>query len=293
MQRFFHSKRFKILLGILAALMIGIIIAAASHGGASPSSSLLGAVFSPLQRLSAYVSGQIGNFSGGFVSAGTYAKEIDELKQQIADYQKKLVDYDEMKRQITSYESVLGVKEAHQDWEMAPASIIARDSADLFYSFTLNKGSSDGVEPNDPVISGQYLVGRVERVWSTGCTVKTILDPSVNVSAEESNTNEQGVLGTDIALSREGKCQLTGLERSTVVSKGGIVQTSGAGEFFPQGILIGTVEDVKNNTYDISAYAVVKPGVEISAVHDVFIITAFEGQKTAEDAQNASGSSAP
>lgn len=99
MQRFFHSKRFKILLGILAALMIGIIIAAASHGGASPSSSLLGAVFSPLQRLSAYVSEQIGNFSGGFVSAGTYAKEIDELKQQIADYQKKLVDYDEMKRQ--------------------------------------------------------------------------------------------------------------------------------------------------------------------------------------------------
>ena len=80
MQRFFHSKRFKILLGILAALMIGIIIAAASHGGASPSSSLLGAVFSPLQRLSAYVSEQIGNFSGGFVSAGTYAKEIDELK---------------------------------------------------------------------------------------------------------------------------------------------------------------------------------------------------------------------
>lgn len=127
--RFFHSKRFKILLGILAALMIGIIIAAASHGGASPSSSLLGAVFSPLQRLSAYVSEQIGNFSGGFVSAGTYAKEIDELKQQIADYQKKLVDYDEMKRQITSYESVLGVKEAHQDWEMAPASIIARDSS--------------------------------------------------------------------------------------------------------------------------------------------------------------------
>lgn len=62
MQRFFHSKRFKILLGILAALMIGIIIAAASHGGASPSSSLLGAVFSPLQRLSAYVSEQIGNF---------------------------------------------------------------------------------------------------------------------------------------------------------------------------------------------------------------------------------------
>lgn len=92
-----------------------------------------------------------------------------------------------MKRQITSYESVLGVKEAHQDWEMAPASIIARDSADLFYSFTLNKGSSDGVEPNDPVISGQYLVGRVERVWSTGCTVKTILDPSVT-SARKSPT---------------------------------------------------------------------------------------------------------
>lgn len=292
MRRFFHSKRFKVLLGILAALIVGIIIAAASHGGASPSSSLLGAVFSPLQRLSAHVSEKIGDFSGGFVSANTYVNEIDELKKQIADYQKKLVDYDAMKRQIASYESVLGVKEAHQDWEMTPATIIARDSADLFYTFTLNKGSSDGIEVNDPVISGQYLVGRVERVWSTGCTVKTILDPSVNVSAEESNTNEQGVLSTDVTLSREGKCQLTGLERTTVVSKGGIVQTSGAGEFFPQGILIGTVEDIKNNTYDISAYAVITPGIDIASVHDVFIITAFAGQQAQGDTQNASGGGA-
>ena len=49
----------------------------------------LGRFFPPCSGLSAYVSEQIGNFSGGFVSAGTYAKEIDELKQQIADYQKK------------------------------------------------------------------------------------------------------------------------------------------------------------------------------------------------------------
>lgn len=289
MRRFFHSKRFKVLLGILAALIIGIIIAAASHSGASPSSSILGTIFSPVQRLSSYVAEKIGDFTGSFVSASTYAKEIDELRQQIAEYQKKLTDYDDMKRQIESYESVLGVKEAHQDWEMTPASIVARDSADLFYAFTLDKGSSDGVEVNDPVISGQYLVGRVERVWSTGCSVKTILDPSVNVSAEESNTNEQGVLTTDIELSREGKCRLTGLERTTVVSKGGIVQTSGAGEFFPQGILIGTVEDVQNNTYDISAYAIVEPGIDVSAVSDVFIITAFAGQATGDEAAGETG----
>ncbi len=289
MRRFFHSKRFKVLLGILAALIIGIIIAAASHSGASPSSSILGTIFSPVQRLSSYVAEKIGDFTGSFVSASTYAKEIDELRQQIAEYQKKLTDYDDMKRQIESYESVLGVKEAHQDWEMTPASIVARDSADLFYAFTLDKGSYDGVEVNDPVISGQYLVGRVERVWSTGCSVKTILDPSVNVSAEESNTNEQGVLTTDIELSREGKCRLTGLERTTVVSKGGIVQTSGAGEFFPQGILIGTVEDVQNNTYDISAYAIVEPGIDVSAVSDVFIITAFAGQATGDEAAGETG----
>lgn len=289
MRRFFHSKRFKVLLGILAALIIGIIIAAASHSGASPSSSILGTIFSPVQRLSSYVAEKIGDFTGSFVSASTYAKEIDELRQQIAEYQKKLTDYDDMKRQIESYESVLGVKEAHQDWEMTPASIVARDSADLFYAFTLDKGSSDGVEVNDPVISGQYLVGRVERVWSTGCSVKTILDPSVNVSAEESNTNEQGVLTTDIELSREGKCRLTGLERTTVVSKGGIVQTSGAGEFFPQGILIGTVEDVQNSTYDISAYAIVEPGIDVSAVSDVFVITAFAGQATGDEAAGETG----
>ena len=145
-------------------------------------------------------------------------------------------------------------------------------------SFTLNKGSAHGINVNNPVIYGKYLVGVVASVTPTQCTVNTILNPKVNVSAYEVRTRDLGYVTSTVALAQEGHCHMPGLASSTAVTAGGIICTSGVGGIFPRDLIIGNIVDVVDGTVDISASAIIEPGIDFSEITDVFIITSFDGQ---------------
>ena len=71
---------------------------------------------------------------------------------------------------------------------------------------------------------------------------------------------------------------MPGLSSSTAVTAGGIVCTSGVGGIFPRDLIIGSIVDVVDGTVDISASAIIEPGIDLSEITDVFIITSFDGQ---------------
>lgn len=287
MREFFRSTRLKVLAAVLAVVIVASVAAAASHNGTSVLSSALGTVFGPVQRLSAFVSEKIGEIGGGFVSAGTYKKQVEELQKQVEEYQKQLVDYEKTLKENLNYEEFLDVKEEHNDFVFASARVISRDAADMFYSFVINKGTNDGVAVNDPVISGEYLVGVVVKTAPTYSVVKTVLDPQVSVGAYEIRTGESGFASGDTQLALQGLIKLSGIESETAIATGGIVSTSGIGGVYPRDLIIGTVTEIKDNTHDISSYAVIKPGVDVSKLDAVFVITDFEGQGITADGDNS------
>ncbi|MBR6634288.1 MAG: rod shape-determining protein MreC, partial [Clostridia bacterium] len=61
------------------------------------------------------------------------------------------------------------------------------------------------------------------------------------------------------------------------IAPGGIVCTSGVGGIYPADLIVGTVEEVKNDTTNISSYAVINTQVDFTQLRDVFIITQFKG----------------
>jgi len=278
MRNFFKSTSFKILLAALVVLLACLIAGVTLAGGTSPLTSAVTTVFAPLQRGCAYIAEQFQDFRGGFVSADSYKDRVEELEQQVAEYQSKLVDYEKLQKQVESYEKFLGVKEKNPDFQFAVGTVIGRDAADAFGSFVLNCGSSDGVSVGDPVISGEYLIGLVCEVTPTTCTVLSVCDPKVNAAAYEIRTGEAGYTETTAKLGVQGKLKLTGLSRSTAVASGGIVCTSGVGGVYPRGLIIGTVTAVEKEAGDISYYAEIQPEIDLSEVQDAFVITDFEGK---------------
>lgn len=196
---------------------------------------------------------------------------MDALREQ-------LVDYEQAKYKNEFYREFLGLKEEHNDYIFAEAAVIGRDASDRFSTVTLNKGSANDIKVNDPVIYGKYLVGVVASVTPTQCTVNTILNPSVNVSAYEVRTRDLGFVTSTAELAQQGRCHMPGLSSSTSVTAGGIVCTSGVGGIFPRDLIIGTIVDVADGTVDISAEAIIEPGIDITTLTDVFIITSFDGQ---------------
>ena len=253
MNRFVKTKWFKIAVAVFALLFVLLIFAAASKKGSSPLSSLLGTVTEPLSSASSGIGKTFSKLTGGLRSKNSYQDEIKELKKQIVGYQRELADYEQIKQQNELYQNALGVKEKNADFEFVYASVIGRDAADVYTSFTLSKGSKDGVEVNDPVICGEgQLVGVVSKVSPTYCVVSTVLDPKVS-----------------------------GLSRTTSVTAGGLVCSTGVGGVYPKDLVIGTVKEVKDDDHTISSYLIVEPTLDIKDIEDVLIITSFEGQGVA------------
>lgn len=282
MIRFFKSTAFRIFAVIAAALIAGSVFALATRSGSSPLTSAVSFVFSPITRLSSYVAAEFEKLPVSFRSSSALAVRVKELEKQVDSLTEQLVDYEQAKNKNKFYQEFLGLKEEHSDYQFAEAAVIGRDAADSLGNFTLNKGSLSGISVNDPVVYGEYLVGVVESVSPNQCTVSTILNPKVNVSAYEVRTRDLGFVNSSVELAREGYCFMPGLSSSTAVTAGGIVCTSGVGGIFPRDLIIGTIVDVVDGTVDISASAIIQPSVDFAGITDVLIITAFDGQTAAE-----------
>ena len=276
MDNFFKSTTFKVLVTIAVVLISATIVATVLPGSTSPLTNILGVITSPLQDAASSLSSKFDNVTGGFISSKTYKDRVAELEQQVAEYQSQLVDYENTKKRLESYEAFLDVREKHPDYTCTYATVIGRDGADIFGSFTLDRGSKDNVKVNDAVISGEYLIGVVTEVNATSCVVRSVFDPSVNVAAYEIRTGELGYVSASYDLSVKEMCKLTGLDTKTAVSEGGIVCTSGTGGIFPKDLIIGTVVSVEQSETDLSSYAVIKAAVNANEIHDCFIITAYE-----------------
>ncbi len=278
MNNFFKGTTFKVLLAVVLLLTAVTVVAAVSDSASSVITKAVSIITSPLERAASALSSKADSFTGGFVSSDSYRKRVAELESQVADYRAQLVDYENAKKQLRSYEQFLDVREQNPDYQWVYCTVIGRDSADIFSSFTLNKGSSDGIEVNNAVIYSNYLIGVVTEVNPTSCVVRTVTDPSVNIASYEVRTGEIGYVSSSAEQSLNGTCSLSGLDKSTSVSKGGIVCTSGTGGIFPKDLIIGTVETVEQSKTDLSAHAVLEPAVDSKDISSCFVITSF-GEK--------------
>lgn len=278
MFRFLKSTAFKIFAVIAAALLAGSVFAVVSRSGSSPLTSVTSFVFSPVSKLSSRVAAEFSKISISFKSSTALAKEVESLQKQVDNLTEQLVELEQLRNKNALYREFLEIKEAHSDYIFAEAAIVGRDAADNLGTFTLNKGSASDISVNDPVIYGKYLVGVVAGVTPTQCTVNTILNPKVNVSAYEVRTRDLGFVTSTVSLAKDGHCHMPGLSSSTAVTAGGIVCTSGVGGIFPRDLIIGNIVDVVDGTVDISASAIIEPGIELSEITDVFVITSFDGQ---------------
>ena len=276
MNNFFKSTTFKVLITVAIVLLSASIMATLTATSTSPMTKVVSEFTSPLQDVASYFSAKFYALTGGFISSKSYQDRVTELEEQVAEYQKQLVDYEKTKKQLATYEEFLDVREKNPDYKWVHATVIGRDSAEIFGSFTIDQGSKHGVKINDAVISGEYLIGVVTEVNPTSSVVRSVFDPSVNVAAYEIRTGELGYVCADYKLSVDGKCKLAGLKTDTAISQGGIGCSSGTGGIFPKDLIIGIVKDVQKSETDLSAYAIIEPTVNSKEIHDCFVITSFE-----------------
>lgn len=277
MRDFLKGVRFKILIALLT-VMVGFMIAAVYSGGtATIGSQLLSAVTVPIQRLSTRISAGVSETLDKYLGAARTYEENRVLREQIAELQSRLVDYEKYKHVYEQMEEIADVREKHKGLAFAPAAVIERDPVNPYYSFRIDKGRIDDIELYDPVMNAEGLVGYVTEVSLNSSTVTTIVDVNINIGASNSATRDIGIVTGTVDLAREAMCIMEYLPRESGTKVGDVIVTSGSG-IFPKELVIGTVTHVATSSLGNSLEATIRPAADVRVVKDVFVITDFEGQ---------------
>ncbi|MBE6821832.1 rod shape-determining protein MreC [Caproiciproducens sp. LBM24188] len=289
MKDVFHSNGFKLVVA-LAFILFGLMLYTAGSGG-SVVSSLLGFVSTPMQKVSTVVTNNaVATTQAATRSNAELLAENDALKQQIAELNKKLINYYTYQQENAQLRKFLELKNENKDFKPVSAAVIGRDPNSDFYSFQIDKGSSSGVKLNDPVITENGVAGWISSVSAGYSRVTTILSPDTKISAVDKVNRDSGVINCNIKMADSNLLKLSYLDANTTVKAGDIIVTSGLGGVYPRNLAIGTVTKVDHDPYDVSLYAEVKPFVDVKTVRDVMVITSFEGQGQALPGDTASSS---
>lgn len=279
MRFFFKSTRFKIIAGITAGLLLVAVAIKIIGGVASPQAGVLGTIVAPFQKLATNVSNKIEDIKTAYFDGQELMEENQQLKEEINRLTSQLLDYQKAIDENRFYKDYLEIKDRHPDFQFEPAMLISRDNADSYGGFTIDKGSIHGISAYDPVITAEGLVGYISEVAPSYSKVTTILSPNINIGAFDRRTRDSGIVSGSFELAQERKCKLYNLPRTCSVTIGDYIVTYG-GSVFPEGLLIGTVEDVRQDENDISVYSVINPAVNIDEIRDVMVITYFTGQSS-------------
>lgn len=273
MKEFFKSSRFKITISIIALFLAGALLCAANGRGETAQSTIVGTVFTPANWVASKISSGISYVFGEASGNKEYLDKIDELEKQVGSLQSQLEDYNNLKKQNALYKDALQLKEENPDFNFVEATVTARDSADVFGSYTINKGTASGIKSGDAVLYGNYIVGIIDKAYPTYSVVITILDPDFSVSAYEIVSGEISYVTGDAALAEDGKCKFANLDASSAVTYGSIISTAGISGTIPKGLIVGTVEEIDDEAASIASYAVISPGVDVNNISNCLILT--------------------
>jgi len=126
------------------------------------------------------------------------------------------------------------------------AARVINNSVNKPYNFiTLDKGKINGITPEMGVICADGIVGIVREVSPNYATVISVLNTRLKISAKLKNSGYFGSIEWN-GLSHE-YAYLMEIPLHASVKEGEWVVTSGYSAIFPEGIPIGTVEEIKHD----------------------------------------------
>ena len=283
MSEFFQSKIFKLFVAIAVILFALMLRASMVAGKANFATNLVSFITAPLQKITSSVSESTGGFFERYLNADEIYEENQELKEQIRILTEQQVELEQYRWENESLKDFMGLKEEHPDHEYVMASVVSRDPNSRFYSFVIDKGSLDGVEYLDPVITDDGLVGRISEVGLTFSKVTTILDPSLHVGCYIARTRDMGTITGSIEAAEDGMCTMELISRSSTAAKDDIIVTAGSTGLFPKDLVIGRIVSIANASDGKSMTAMVEPAADIENLTNVLVITSFRGQGSSVD----------
>jgi rod shape-determining protein MreC len=283
-----HDKTVRRRRAVLGLLVVCSLILLTAYFGESPGSPLHAVqrgfleVVSPIQDGASRALKPVRDLFGWFGDTLDAKEERDRLREELEQARRTAIANEAAARKAEQYEKLLGLDDELGLDEMGPvtARVITRSPTLWYSTVTINKGSSDGVQVDQPVLNGDGLVGTVTAVTRSSAVVTLITDHTSGVSAV---VNETGVAGVvQPAVGKPDGLLLEFIRRGDRIEEGQTIVTAGSRSrryesLFPPGIPVGEVTKVDPAELDVYQRVHVRPFAQLRRLDVVQVLTDAEG----------------
>ena len=196
--------------------------------------------------------------------------ERDKLRAEVAALQSAANENAEL-RDMVDYARGSGL----DAYAPVTARVYSRSPSTWYSTIEINKGSSDGVEVNQPVINGKGLVGKVKTVSDGNAVVMLLSDSEFGVSARAASSGQPGAI-LPVAGS-PGDLLFDLVPEAKKVRTGDSIITAGTTSKdlpspFPEGLLIGEVTRIDGEG-ELDRTIHVAPFADLRALDFVQVLT--------------------
>ena len=266
------TKYTLLMLSSICLFLILISLTLNISGG--PLKVVAGYVFVPMQTGVNTVGQWMSDKVNEFKTLGEVLNENKELKAQLDDMTLQMNTIKLEQYELENYRELLELDEKYPSYKKVAASVIAKDSGNWFSTFTIDRGSNDGIEPGMNVLAGCGLVGIVKDVGPNYAKVRSIIDDSSKVSAMVTTTEDNFIVNGSLQSMNERKViGFTDLkDEDDKVMIGDPVVTSYVSDQYQQGILIGYVASIEKNANNLTKSGTITPVVDFEHMENVLII---------------------
>jgi rod shape-determining protein MreC len=233
------------------------------------------AVVSPLQEAVSKVTHPIGNFFSTLFRLPSIRHDRDVLRERVDMLETQLAEGRADQARLDELEALVGVQESLGiRIETTGAQVIANGVSNFEWTITIDKGSSDGIHENMPVIASAGLVGHVVNVGTSSSVVQLIIDPDSSVAGRLDVSRQTGLLSGD----GPADLQMSLVEPTVEVAPDEHVVTAGyriagvAESLYPPNVLIGTVSRVLDEDSATEKFLTVRPAVDFSSLSLVLVV---------------------
>lgn len=278
-----HTNRY-ILLGLSIFCVLMMVLSSFSDKVGGPFKTVANVTVIPLQQGMNQIGGWMGDMKDNFSTMKQLKSENKKLREQVDALTTENNYLQEERYEFERLQELYKLDQNYAEYEKTAAHVIGKDAGNWFGTFTIDKGSKDGIEVNMNVLAGSGLVGIVTDVGPTWAKVRSIIDDSSNISAMAISTSDTCIVSGDMALMGTGQIAFSQMENNdNVVAVGDQIVTSYISDKYLQGILIGSVSEVNVDSNNLTRSGYITPAVDFKNIQEVLVITTTKAELTGED----------
>ena len=172
--------------------------------------------------------------------------ENDSLHHQHLRLQARLQRFNSIRHENTELKGLLALSDLSGRRSMG-ARVLAIDTNSARQLLILNKGKRDRIFSGQPVLDEHGVMGQVIDVGLMTSTVLLISDGMSAVPIRNNRTGETGIL---VGTNDVNRLSLIHLPKTSAITVGDLLVTSGLGRLYPEGYPVGRVDEVQNTPGD-------------------------------------------